>query len=168
MADPTSATETRRCHHCNANLPLSAYGLFKPDPKGYAKICKLCRSEISATRWTRKYGRRKPLPESITRGVTWHNREILNNVIAKGSMELRGFDVSTKMEYKVFYGPSDRHGLMSFAMFNRTGSLYREWAYSGEVRDPVDTMLAILRELDIRLEWSDLDVINSKTLIYIL
>lgn len=158
-------TELRRCHHCHANLPLVDYGLFKPDPKGYAKICKLCRSEMNQTKWTKKYGRKKALPDAIIRGVLWHNRHIMSQVVQSSKMELRGFDTQTKMEYKVFWGPTERTGLQALSIFNRSGTMYIEWALSG-VRDVQATLLEYLKAHNIRLEYCDEDVIASKTTIY--
>jgi hypothetical protein len=162
-----SPNELRRCHHCNARLPLSAFGLFKPDPSGYAKICKECRSEMNQTRWTKKYGRKRPVDPKIIRGVRWQNSQILDMCLSTSKIELRGFDTSTKAEYKVFYGPSERVGLMAMTLFNRSGTVFMEWALSG-VKDPKEALLHYLKAHEIRLELSDMDVINSKTLIYFL
>jgi hypothetical protein len=162
-ADPT----LRRCTHCHAQYPFTHYGLFRMDKSGYTKICKECSSEIKAKQWTRKWGRRKALPQSIVRGVKWNNEAILDHVLTTTKMELRGFDFITKAEYKIFYGPSERLGLNAMTLFTRSGSVFIEWALLG-VPGSKEMILAYLRAHSIRLEYTDSDVIASKTTIYYL
>lgn len=164
--DPSLA-ELRRCVHCRAEYPVSHYGLFKPDPKGLAKVCKPCRTEINQTKWTRKHGRKRPLEPAITRSVIWQNRQILDIALSTTRMEFRAFDFITKVEYKVFYGPSERLGLNALTLFTRNGMVFMEWALSG-VSEPRECLMAYLKAHNLRLELDDSQVIAAKTLIYYL
>ena len=165
--DPSDAMSIRKCIHCHARYPLSHYGLFRMGPGGYTKICKRCTSEINKTKWTRKWGRKRPLEPSTTRGVLWQNRTILTQLITMGKTELRGFDTETKMEYKIYYGPAERHGMDSLACFTRNGMVFFDTAFSG-IADRMDYLLGYLKLKNIRLEWTDSDMIQSKNEIYYL
>lgn len=159
---------TKKCMECCALLPIQAFGLARRYSDGYQPTCKLCRSEDSAFRWTQKHGRRhKQHVVGIIRSVKRQNSLILDAAFASGKMEFRGFDCETRGEYKVYYGPSERLGLLALSLFTRNGEIFMEWALSG-LKDPKAALIAYLRHHNVRLELSDLDVINSKTQIYFL
>lgn len=169
---PSSTTQVetgprnKKCMECCALLPISAFGLAKRYSDGYQPTCKLCRSEDNSFRWTEKHGRRHKMHQyEIIRSVKRQNRLILDAAFSAGKMELRGFDCETRGDYKVYYGPSERLGLMAFTLFTRDGNVFMEWALSG-LRDPKAALLAYLRHHNVRLELTDLDVVNSKTQIY--
>lgn len=177
-SDPTSALPgdrssishptTKRCMECCALLPVEAFGLHKAGKDGYQPTCKECRSEYNAFRWTEKYGRRhKHHTYEYIRSVSRHNRLILEQLLQKGKTELRGFDPISKVEYKVYYGPAERHGMDSLACFTRNGMVYFDTAFSG-VKDIQEKLVDYLKSYGVRLEWTDADVIASKTLIYYL
>lgn len=163
-----SPVDFKRCQECCALLPTSHYGIAKWRKDGYRPVCKECRSQINVLDWTQKHGRKHPhtAPE-ILRPIRFQNDMILNQALSTLKMELRAFDVVTKVEYKVYYGPTDRLGLMALTLFTRSGDTFMEWALSG-VRDPKASLLAYLRVHNLRLELGDLDVVNSKTQIYFL
>lgn len=173
VSDPRMDTEAhsvpkmKRCVDCCAMLPIEAYGFFKYTKDRTAPKCKECRAQYQRLQRKFKYGARgnPNIDDNHIRCLDLHNEILLDEVLASSKMELRGFDVVNKMELKVFHGPSDRHGMMSFAMFTRNGMVYREYSYSGE-NNPKATIKSILNALNIRLELDDAHVVASKILIY--
>jgi hypothetical protein len=87
--------------------------------------------------------------------------------LAIDSMECRAFDTQTKIDYKVFFGKSDRLGLQALTIFNTDGSTFHEYAYSG-VKDIKPKLISFVKALNLRLELTEADVISSKTVIYYL
>lgn len=78
-----------------------------------------------------------------------------------------GFDVTTRVMFKVVYGPSERLGLMSLALFTLDGGVFHEWAMSG-VQDVKPLLMAYLKTNNIRLELTEVDLMASLSTIYYL
>lgn len=158
--------KTKVCLDCCATLPVSYFGVTPKFKDGFQKTCRPCRAEYNSFWWSKKHGRRHKQHEpEIIRSVKFHNQAILDLVFQVDRMELRGFDYTDKSEFKVFFGPSEKVGLISLTLFNRSGSVFMEWALSG-VKDPKEALLAYLKASHIRLELTDEHVIASKTVIY--
>ena len=157
--------KTKRCISCQGLLPVEAFGLYKYATDGYAVICKECRSQFQRRRRKIRFNAKGIIDDHVIREVKGHNISILDQIIHMDKTEIRGFDCHTKMEYKVFYGISDRLGLKAMTLVTRSGEVFIEWALSG-VKDPKMAIVAYLKAHNIRLEMSDADVISSKTTIY--
>ena len=129
--------------------------------------CLDCRAQNFRLYRKSRFDAKSSQDDSLIRTVKTHNQIILESLIQKGPTELRGFDYVTNIEYKVYYGPSERHGMDSLACFTRSGTVYFDYAFSG-ISDVIDFLLYNLKGMNIRLEWSDVDVILSKRVIYYL
>jgi len=172
--DPNNASGTtpsepcKVCNACQALLPLSAFGLLKYAKSGFRDICKECRSQEFRLYRKDAYNSKSNIDDSIVRNVKAHNTAILKVATDPSTyaLEIRGFDTLTKVDYKVFFGPSNFNGMRSVALFDYNAQLYREFNYSGMDRNIHLTILDILHRLNIRLEYTEADSIASKATIY--
>jgi hypothetical protein len=165
--DSQAAPQLKRCTSCLANLTVAHFGLAKYGSSGRSAICHQCRAQYLRLKRQEKYGAKSNIDDSHIRIVALHNKAILGHALPTNKLEFRAFDVVSMAEYHVFYGPSDRLGLQSLTLFTKDGSVFMEWALSG-VKEPVQFLLAYLRLHSLRLELSDMDLLNSKRVIYFL
>lgn len=168
--DPNNASanphlQCKQCTDCRAILPIAHFGKAKINRDGYSKICKDCRAQYLRIKRVEKYGCKSTQDDSIVRNFRHHNTAILNKSL-NSTLEVRGFDVISKVDYKVFFGPSKYTGMQSIALFDFNCQLYREFTYCGKTGEVMETVLDILRNLNIRLEYTDGDVVTSKSTIY--
>lgn len=171
--DPNEAPGIKRplkyktCQSCRVHLPVSAYTLNRLGRGGFGHECTDCKKQNLRLYRQKRYGSTSKVDDSLIRSVSLHNQLILGPVLAQNKAEFRAFDVVSKMEYHVYYGPSERLGLNSLTLFTKDGSVFMEWALSG-VKEPVQFLLAYLRLHNLRLELDDMGVINAKSAIYFL
>lgn len=158
----------KQCLECRAILPLSHFGKAKVSRFGVAKSCNECRGQYQRRRRSVKYGSISKIDDSIVRNMRFHNMAILKVALDPSTIgiEIRGFDVVTKVDYKVFFHPSPLTGMKSIALFDYNCQLYREFVYSGKDSNIIEVILDILRNMNIRLEYTDADVFTSKATIY--
>jgi hypothetical protein len=163
-ADPH--LQCKQCMECRAILPIAHFGSAKYSKGKIAKSCNLCRGQYQRRNRKRKYNAKSEIDDSIIRNVRFHNTAILTASMFS-TLEIRAFNTVSKVDYKVFFGPSKFNGMHSIAFFDSNAQLYREFNYSGGTLQPLlESILAILRNHDLRLEYTDADVLTSKATIY--
>lgn len=157
----------KQCNRCLAKLPVSDFAMSKYSKDTYGPCCKACHSQRFRLTRRVKYNAKSIIDDSTIRYVAEHNESIVDIVLSLPTLtlECRAFDVSSKADYKVFFGKSDRLGMNAVTIFNMDGSLFYEYAYSG-LRDPKPTILNWVKGFNLRLELSDVDALNSKQTIY--
>lgn len=114
-----------------------------------------------------KYQAISKIDDSLIRNVSHQNETIVELVLALPTFQLEccAFDYTNLSDYKVFFGKSDRIGMQAVTIFNLDGSLFHEYAYSGS-KTPGKAILSLVKALNLRLELTQIDMINSKQTIY--
>lgn len=118
--------------------------------------------------WTTKYGRNKPVDLGPIRSVTMQNQIVLKQALASKQFTCIGFVPRTDRVYTVIFGDA-KYSVNSMALYTRDGSIYKAFEYSGG--DPAVSIAQIKQILKcekIRLELSEVDMINAKSQIYYL
>lgn len=159
---------TKRCNGCRAVLPMSHYGLTKSTRDGYRVICKTCRNQDRRVYWSNRFGtKRSQADEGITRNVKRQNETILTQALQSlSTFSCLAFRLDDLKDFKVVFGPSDITGLSSITVFSLDGEMLRSLSYSGMTSSVPEELLAFLKQLNLRLELSEVDSIASKTTIY--
>lgn len=165
IASQDCTVQCKKCNSCFARLPIASFGFLRYAKDGRRDTCKECRTQYFRLKRKAKYIVNSTVDDSVIRNVRIHNTSILNTCIFS-TLEIRGFDTVSKSDYKIFFGPSKYTGMHSIALFDFNCKLYREFVYSGEVHTVLESVLDILRNLNIRLEYTDGDVVTSKSTIY--
>lgn len=172
--------DIKSCIECRANLPMTDYGRDRTKSDGVHTTCKMCRSDAQASNYTTKYGRVHKL----------HNREVIRPVRVQNMLVMQhALDLSiVKFEcyafvphepaiYKVSFGPSAYGRIMSIRELNVDGSiaspeagLYgRDFIYGWKDALHIHgELLLILKQKHLRLEFSEVDLLHSKAIIYYL
>jgi hypothetical protein len=163
MSHTPDSKKLTTCYSCYRSLSEAFFGRSIYRKSGLNSYCLKCHNErsshINATRtgWTPKVH----TPDLIY-NVTRHNRAILIES-ATIDMELVGYGVKDKCLYKINIGAGKS--------MTRLISIYKGDSLElgieltlNEVN--IETVLKLLKQYYIRLERSELDLLNVKTLIY--
>lgn len=168
-APGASEVQYKKCNDCCALLPIAQFTLNYLGKKGRNNVCKDCRAQDFRLLRKRKYNSKSKVDDSIVRNMAVHNTTILKEIIPSNTNhDIYGFKPNTSHIYRIHIGRS-RYDMMSIAIFDQSGNVYREYAWSGDPDDVViATILAILKEHSIRLERSEGDMVLAKRTIYYL
>jgi hypothetical protein len=111
-----------------------------------------------------KYGYKAKSDDVQIRSVHIQNERVIKQAIKRSRFECMGF-IPHGQTFKVVFGIGS-FGLLSMAVFGIDGSSFGEWNYSN--LGSQTTLLALLKDLKIRLELTEADLIAAKTTIYYL
>jgi len=149
-----------------ANLPLSAFGVSRHEKDGMRPTCFECQAQYPRLKRKAKYkDLRSHIDDSVIRSVRMQNIAVLDTAL-KSTLEVRALNYLTKVPYKVFFGPSSVNGMHSIAFFDFNSVLYREFIFSGGDANIQEIILNILRDHNLRLEYTDGDLTTSLSTIY--
>lgn len=168
--DPSNASQehapqSKQCSSCCANIPLASFGVLRYAKSGYRDVCKECRKQSFRLYRKAKFNSKSYIEDEVIRNVVVHNTQIVTQLI-NSTLEIRAFNTITKMDYKVFFGRSKFNDMQSVAFFDYNGNLFREFNYSGQDPTVIKSIISILRHHKLRLEYTDGDVVTSKSTIY--
>lgn len=159
-----SNVDHKRCDECIANLPMSAYGMDRYQPSGYSTTCKECRTQYSRLQRKAKWNAKSLVDDSIIRGINAHNRQALAKAFStmkSGTFFGFAYDV-TNPSRTLPISISDIGGTHVKVVIKDDYQI--TWPHN--IKDSLAIFTYILRERNLRLEISDVDMINSKAIIY--
>lgn len=161
-----SEVQYKQCTDCRALLPLSHYGLSKMNKDGHSAICNLCRSQFLRLKRQAKYNSKSKVDDSLIRCVRVHNQQILQHALTQTSFQCIGFIPHSTKVLRIHFGKS-RYDMNSMAVFAEDGGQYFEVAYSGyDLLLIQDQLLSNLKKHNIRLEFSVVEMMASKNVLY--
>lgn len=163
----TLGLDIRLCQDCRAYLPISHYGVSRRAVNGYSAKCKACRSNYSHRRKAKN-----PRPDPI-RNVNHHNRHIcdLASQSTSTSFACVAFSTETFQDFRVVFEKESQLHKVSIWLPNPSVAfdytLIKALSYMPNEPMIQDQISYLLRNLNIRLELSDVDAHNSKRTIYL-
>lgn len=152
------------CQECRALYPPAYFGKSKLFKSGKSRSCNQCKAQYLRLNRTRKYNTVSKVDDSLIRNVRHHNMIILGLAISNG-LNCMAFNTSTKDDYKVVFSKDPKTNLDSMTIIKIDGSVLHEYLYSG-VEDVKSIIIAFLKELNLRLELSEVHAMTSKNVIY--
>lgn len=168
-ARPRRATlglDIRCCQDCRAYLPISFFGVNRRTVNGFAPRCKACRSDYTH-RTKAKNIRNTPI-----RNVNHHNRYICNLASSSDSSTFScvAFSTETFEDYRVVFEKESQ--LHKVSIWKPTSTAFDYTLIKALTYIPNEPMIQdqisyLLRNLNIRLELSDVDAHNSKRVVYL-
>lgn len=162
--DPNeSKAQFKICTSCCANLPLSSYTQNKYGRHGKDNACSECRKQGLRLRRKALYNAVSKIDDSVVRNVYDHNSIIVD--LALKGLTCVAFNTLNKEDYKVVFSKHSRTDLDSMTIIKMDGSVLHEYLYSG-VKDVKPILLSFLKELNLRLEMTEVHAMTSKNVIY--
>jgi hypothetical protein len=153
------------CSLCRASYPLSHFGLHSLGKYGYRNECNECRKQGFRLYRQKRYGSKSKFNEEIIRSVS-HQNEIVLTYALSTPTTIYGLQLDTMTEYKLVFGLGTL-GMKAMSIFPMDGSTFQEYSYSPEAGER-GVIQAIIDHLNLRLEFSQIELIASKNVIYYL
>lgn len=163
----TLGLDIRLCQDCRAYLPISHFGVSRRAVNGYSAKCKACRSNYSHRR-----SAKNPRPDPI-RNVNHQNRMITDLAAASISPTFAcvAFSTETFEDYRVVFEKGSQLHKVSIWKPNPLQAfdytLIKQLSYLPGEPMIQDQISYLLRNLNIRLELSDVDAITTKRVVYL-
>lgn len=168
--DPNEASghyhmNLKQCHTCIGMFPDNYFGLAKFSRHGRSTICHNCRSQFLRLRRQLTKGSKSKIDDSVLRNVSIHNKTILTQALATSeTMAIWAYQPETKRTFKIVFGIGSL-GMKSMAIFDLDGRAFQEHSYSGH-DSILDRLTVIVKDLGLRLELTEGDLITAKNLIF--
>ena len=170
-----TALNIKLCTYCYGHYPLNFFTLDRYSKDGHADMCSLCSAQYyrlyRSKRWDAKSYKHD---DTLLRGVITHNTKILTIAINQPTFDCLAYSPANPDSlYTVHFGQSNLH---LYAMdISLNGRVIRSFQYDDSaILQPesfqkiMDLLLQVLKELRLRLELNDVDMINSKRVVYLL
>lgn len=149
------------CYACYGTLPVAYFGASIAGPGGYNNRCTACHNQDVALNRAKQFNW-KTKHDDLIRIVKRHNTLILNESITN-DIELIGYGVKTKCLYRIVF--SKGQYLDRLVLIYKGDSV--DMAFEVMANDSaVDRILKLLKHDFIRLERSEVDLLESKAVIY--
>ncbi len=173
----------KQCVDCYARLTSSDFNMNKSTPDGYQLNCKLCAGEYRSVKYLLTHGRaHNTVLPSLIRTVRFQNTTIIQHALSltpKESFSCYAFTPHLPTIYRVHFTPH-QYGRSMVVISENCGiddpDYFRhEYIYDGKdlyIAEKqlyiASTLLQMLKQKRLRLEFSESDMLDSKTSIYYL
>jgi hypothetical protein len=160
----------KRCDCCIGQLPISDYGKSRSGKDGLNPTCRLCNRELGRHKYNIKFGHvhTDELTAGNHRILKLNNMTLLQHLFSNPSASIYGFIPHSNHVYTVSIGPSS--SLSTHDCIRLIGqsddTLSYEYAYDRRDPNVVPMLMTILKQLSIRLERTESDMLDSKQSIY--
>ena len=153
---------TKRCGRCRGLFPAASFTYTRYSKDNLVTNCKPCNAQY-------KMGSRVPKETPQTRSVTHQNTSVLTLALSTNELtSYFGLNYVDGSEHMVYFGPNAANGLPSMCVLNRSDNkVVQEICFTKkDIPELIRYLLNILKMLNIRLEFTEYELLKSKTEIY--
>ena len=163
-------TTLKRCDCCIAMLPTSDFGKSRSAKDLLNATCRLCIRELGRHKYAVKFGHvhTDELMAGSYRILKYNNTFLLQHLLSNPSTSIHGFIPHSNHDYMVSIGPSSSLSTHDCIRLIGQSDETLSYEYAFDRRDPnvIPMLMTILKQLSIRLERTESDMLDSKSSIY--